>query len=68
MLDCDAGELRRRIESDDAEPDALQWRLDHIDRFLTARAWMIEAADIVIDTTDLTAEAVAQEVVDRVGG
>ncbi len=52
VLDCNEGELRRRIESDREEPTAKDWRLDHIKTFHAARSWMTEAADLVVDTTE----------------
>lgn len=30
------------------------WRLDHIEAFRAARPWLIEAADLLIDTTNRT--------------
>ena len=66
VLDCDEGELRRRIETDEIEAQALDWRLDHIARFEAAGPWLTEAADIVIDTTNLTPAEVAKAVVGSV--
>ena len=63
-LDCDEGELRRRIETDEIENEAMEWRLDHIGRFQEARSWLAEAADLVLDTTNLTPESAAATIVD----
>lgn len=64
VLDCDEGELRRRIEADEIEHEALQWRLDHIPRFRQARPWLMASADLVVDTTDLDPTEVAARIVD----
>lgn len=62
LLDCEPDELRRRIESDELERQALQWRLDHMARFARAKRWMTEAADLVVDTTGVPVETVAAAV------
>lgn len=59
VLDCDETILRRRIETDQEEQQAKEWRLDHIEAFHAARPWMLEAADLVIDTAHLTIDEVA---------
>jgi hypothetical protein len=41
---------------------ARQWRLDHIRDYLAARDWMQATADLVIDTTTLTASQAARSV------
>jgi broad-specificity NMP kinase len=64
VLDCDETELRRRIDSDEVESQAREWRLEHIEKFQSARPWLTQSADLVIDTTGLTPEAVARRVVD----
>lgn len=52
VLDCDPDALRARIRADQEEAGALEWRLDHVDRYVSARAdWMLAAADLPIDTT-----------------
>ncbi len=58
VLDCGEDELRRRIETDQEESQALEWRLDHIDRFHDAKAWLPAAADLVVDTTELGVDEV----------
>lgn len=54
VLDCDEDVLRQRIAADEEETQALQWRLDHLETYRTARRWMVSAADLTIDTTELT--------------
>ena len=63
VLDCEAEELRRRIEADQDEPDARQWRLDHLDAYESARPWLTAAADLIVDTTDRSPQEVAQSIV-----
>lgn len=64
VLDCEEAELRRRIENDEVESQALEWRLDHLARFRDARPWLTQSADLVLDTTDLTPEAAAQVIIE----
>ena len=64
VLDCEEGELRRRITTDEAENQAVDWRLDHIVAFEKARRWLAPAADLVVDTTNLSPEEVARAIVD----
>jgi hypothetical protein len=54
----DAGEevLRARIG---ASPEARQWRLDHLAPYRAARPWLRQEADLVVDTTALTAAQAA---------
>lgn len=59
MLDCDPVELRERIDADEEEPGALQWRLDHLEAFAEARPWLTSAADRTIDTTGIPPEEIA---------
>ncbi len=63
LLDCQPAELRRRIEDDEIEAQAKDWRLDHLDRYAEARRWLIRSADSVLDTTDLDPGAVADRVI-----
>ena len=65
LLDCGEVELRRRIESDEDEAGAREWRLDHVAGFERARDdWLGRAADLVVDTTELVPEEVAGRVVE----
>ena len=64
VLDADEVSLRHRIENGRLELTGRQWRLDHIAKYAAARDWMISGADLVIDTSRLT----AQDVADRIAG
>ncbi len=66
LLDCEEGELRRRIESDQQEAQARQWRLDHLEVFQRAKPWMIGAADLVIDNTSSTVAQIAADISDHI--
>ena len=66
VLDADEGTLRNRIENDQVELSARQWRLDHLERYAAARTWMIKEADLVIDTSRLAAEDVASRIAEAV--
>ncbi len=63
LLDCQPTELRRRIETDEAEAQAKDWRLDHLGRYAEARPWLTRSADAVLDTTDLDPGAVADRII-----
>ena len=63
LLEADPQVLAQRIEADEAERTARQWRLDHIGGYLAARGWLTAAADLVVDSTSRTPEQVAQVIV-----
>ena len=60
VLECDEDQLRTRIAADELDSAARQWRLDHVSAYRTARKWLVEAADLVIDTTDTAAAEAAR--------
>jgi hypothetical protein len=51
VLDADDAVLRRRIEG---SAEGQEWRLSHLDEYDTARPWMTELADLVVDTAAST--------------
>jgi chloramphenicol 3-O-phosphotransferase len=59
LLDCSEDVLRRRIENSD---EARQWRLNHLADYRRARGWLIEAADLVVDTAALSPAQVAETI------
>jgi hypothetical protein len=59
VLDADEAVLRSRIEGAD-EPQS--WRLDHLDEYQEARAWMVETADLVVDTAASTPPQIARRI------
>jgi hypothetical protein len=59
LLDAGEDVLRARIE---ASPEARQWRLDHLAPYRAARPWLRQEADLVVDTTPLTAAQAAGEI------
>jgi chloramphenicol 3-O-phosphotransferase len=61
-LHVDSEVLTQRINADELEPKARQWRLDHISDYTAARAWMQASADLVVDSTSLSAAEVARAV------
>jgi hypothetical protein len=63
LLDVDDQALRKRIEADEIDPHAREWRLEHIGHYRSARPWLTATADLVIDTTDLPANEVATRIV-----
>lgn len=65
MLDCAADELRTRIDRDEVERDAREWRLDNLPA-AAAQPWLNEAADLVVDTTDLSPDEVVSIILDAV--
>ena len=63
VLDADPDTLHARIDADDEEPDFIRpWRHQHVDVYQSARAWLLPAADLVVDTVVLDAPAVAAEI------
>jgi hypothetical protein len=67
LLEADETTMRARIEADLVEATARPWRLDHLPRYAEARPWMVRRADLVVDTTDLTPEQIADRVCEAVG-
>jgi hypothetical protein len=61
VLHAERETLVDRIERDEVEVGARQWRLDHLDRYDAALPWLREAAD-VIDTTWAPAPDVAARI------
>lgn len=54
LLHVDPGTLAARIRADEVERQASRWRLDHLAEYVAAQEWMIAAADLVVDSTNLT--------------
>jgi predicted kinase len=50
LLDVREPVLRGRIE---ASQEAVEWRLEHVAEYQASRPWLLEAADLVVDTTEL---------------
>ncbi|MBC6447600.1 AAA family ATPase [Actinokineospora xionganensis] len=65
LLHVRPDELVARIEADQVETLAREWRLNHIAAYQAALPWLRDAAD-VIDTSNLAPENVAQEISNRV--
>lgn len=59
LLHADTHVLTQRIRADEIEPRACQWRLDHLAEYAAARPWIETAADLVVDSTHLSAAEVA---------
>jgi hypothetical protein len=59
VLDADEAVLRSRIEGAD---EAQAWRLDHLDEYKSARSWMVETADLVVDTAASTPPQIARRI------
>jgi chloramphenicol 3-O-phosphotransferase len=59
----DAGEevLRQRIQG---SAEAQAWRLDHLTAYRSSRAWMIQAADLAVDTSRRTPDEIAAQIAD----
>ena len=67
LLHVDADELARRIEADEREASARQWRLDHVGDYQRAQPWLRATADLVIDTTRLPVAEVAGQIAVEAG-
>lgn len=64
VLDAEEAELRRRIEHDEVEAQARDWRLDHLAALDRARPWLARSADLMLDTTGMTPDEVAGRVIE----
>jgi len=64
VLEAEEDAIRRRIEADLLEVAAKAWRVQHLPRFADARPWLEKRADVIVDTTDLTADRVADRIWD----
>jgi hypothetical protein len=62
VLHVDAEVLARRINADNLERKARQWRLDHIHDYAAGRPWMVASADLVVDSTSLSVTDVARSI------
>ena len=65
VLDADEAVLRRRIQGSD---EAREWRLAQLPGYLTARSWMIPAADLVVDTAAATPAEAARQIAGALPG
>ena len=68
VLHVDPDVLEARIRSDAVVPDAHGWRLAHMAEYTAAHDWLVDAADLVVDATNLTppeVSAVIQAAVSR---
>ena len=63
LLDAERQQLVRRIEADEIDRGALQWRLDHLRAYEESREWMLADADLVIDVSMLSADEAADLIV-----
>ena len=66
LLDADPETLHARIDADPEGHTIRPWRHDHVADYLTARPWLTDAADLVLDTTKHPADAVAEQIRDHV--
>jgi hypothetical protein len=64
LLEAEENVLRGRIEADQVELAAKPWRLGHLSRYACARRWIVRRADLVVDTTHLTPEQIADRIWD----
>jgi chloramphenicol 3-O-phosphotransferase len=59
VLDGGEDVLRQRIQG---SAEAQGWRLDHLAEYRSARAWMIRAADLAVDTSCRTPAEIAHQI------
>lgn len=62
LLDADEDTLHARIDADENGLEIRKWRHDHVERYTRARSWLLDAADVVVDTST----AGPDTVVDRI--
>ncbi len=66
VLDGSAEVLVPRTEADDIERSARQWRLDHLPAYAASRPWLLDAADLAVETTTVTVDQVAATIASAV--
>ena len=59
ILDVPELVLRNRIEG---SQEAVEWRLEHVAEYQAARPWLLDDADLVVDTTELAPAEAAQRI------
>ena len=59
VLDADEDVLRHGIQG---SAEAQAWRLDHLAEYRSSRAWMIQAADLAVDTGCRTPAEIAHQI------
>lgn len=65
VLDADKEVLRQRILGSD---EARDWRLAHLASYQEARPWMVDVADLVVDTGAQNPAEVACQIADALPG
>lgn len=63
LLETDNEHLRERIDSDEREKAAREWRLKQMERFVEERSWMTAEADLVVVNTSLSPEEVSDLII-----
>lgn len=59
VLDAAEEVLRQRIQG---SAEAQAWRLDHLAEYRSSRAWMIQAADLAVNTSRRTSAEIAHQI------
>ncbi len=54
LLDCEETILRQRIEDDEIENEARDWRIEHLAMYADQKSWMTKSADLVVRTDVIT--------------
>jgi hypothetical protein len=62
LLEADPSTLRERIQADQVEVAAKRWRLDHLPEYTSVRSWLVNRADLILDTTHVTPDQVADRI------
>lgn len=66
LLEADEDALRDRVEADQVEAAAKPWRIEHLSKYADARPWVTKRADLVVNTTQMTPQQVADRIWDAV--
>jgi AAA domain len=64
LLDASPDVLRARIDADPEGKDIRGWRHQHVEPYATARSWLLDAADHVVDTAQATPKEAAAEIIE----
>lgn len=62
VLEADPDEVRRRIDTDEVEVTAKTWRHKHLPVYAEAREWLIDRADLIVNTSNVDPSEAARQI------
>lgn len=67
VIEADREALIHRIQNDDKEPGASDWRMSHIPEYERASQWMRSEADLVLNATHHSPELISDHILTALG-